>query len=86
MPLNLEFKTKKNYYMANGAATLAAIFYFVVNLITLQVDLNKATSNPPGYSFFLWLIIILPLTILFRRLQFKFTPKDSDRDNFDFSE
>ena len=79
-------RQKKNYVTANGAANLAAIFYFVVNIIVLFYDLSKIKNDPEGYSFSIWLIVIIPFTIGFRKLHFKLTPIDKDRDNFDFSE
>ena len=79
-------RQKKNYVTANGAANLGAIFYFVVNIIVLFNDLRGYLENPKGYSFIIWLVLIVPLTIAFRKLHFKLTPIDPDRDNFDFSD
>jgi hypothetical protein len=79
-------RQKSNYNMAQGAANIAAIIYFIVNFIVLQVDLDLLEKKPQGYSFILWLIIILPITIIFRMLHLHLTPIEKDRDDFDFSE
>jgi hypothetical protein len=79
---------KKNKFMANGAANVAATVYFLVNIIVLFKDLRKYPypTNPEGYSFILWLCLVILLTILFRKFHFALTPIDPDRDNLDWSD
>ena len=79
-------RQKKNAFMAHGAANIAAIIYFVTNIIVLYKDLREFPTDPEGYSFYLWLIIIMPLTLGFRKIHLKITPIDPDRDNIDFSD
>ena len=79
-------RQKKNRLMAHGAADIAAIVYFIINLIVLHLDMQKLETTPEGYSFIKWLLLVIPVTIIFRMIHFKLTPIDPDRDDFDFSD
>ncbi|MHB2154435.1 hypothetical protein ACX8XN_08550 [Calditrichota bacterium GD2] len=78
-------RQKQNYNMARAASDIAAIFYFVINYIILYKELRLYPIDPEGYSFILWLIIIIPLTIGFRKLHLKLKPIDPNKDDFDIS-
>lgn len=80
------FKVKKNLKMANGAADLDSIIYFLVCLDTLLYDRYISGNKVADFSFWIWFFIVLTLTIIFRKLYFKFTPKDTNRGDYDFSD
>jgi len=79
------FKMPKNDDMAQGAANFHAFLYFIVCLGTLLYDRYTLDVLPPGYSFWKWLIIIVPLTVIFRMVYYKLTSIDPGRDDQDFS-
>jgi len=72
--------------MAEGIATLISVLIFVICLVVLIFDLNRLNYSPEGYSFWIWLIIIIPRSVIMGRIYYKLTSKDPDRDDFDFSE
>ncbi|MHB2154436.1 hypothetical protein ACX8XN_08555 [Calditrichota bacterium GD2] len=78
-------RQKQSHKMAFGASLVAATFYFIVNIMVLFRDLRYYPTDPDGYSFFRWLIIILPLTVLFKKLHFWLTPKVTNKDEHDLS-
>ena len=80
------FKWKKNNKLATGAADINAILYFIICLGVFLYDKYIAESISEHYSFIDWLILIIPLTIIVRKLYFKYTVKDPDRGDFDFSD
>ena len=67
------FRWKKNIKMANGAANIYSLFYFLICLGTMFYDRNIA-DNHENYDF--WIV---------RKLYFKTTTKDPNRNDFDFS-
>lgn len=79
-------KRKQNQFMALGAANTAALIFFLINIIVLLYDLDTVEIKPKGYSFIKWLIIIIPLTIILRKIHLKLSLIDKDRNNFDFSD
>ncbi len=79
-------RQKQNRLMAHGATNIAAIVYFIINLIVLHLDLQKLEFRPEGYSFIKWLLLIIPVTIIFSMIHFKLTPIDPGPDDFDFSD
>lgn len=79
-------RQRKNEWVAKGAALLAAIYYFVVNIIVLFNDLRKYSSDPEGYSFIKWFVIIIPLTIIFAKIHFKLTPIDPNKGDRDITD
>ena len=72
--------------MSEGSANINAILLFLICLGTLFFDLNGLESSPEGYAFWKWLIVMLPLTIVYRMIYFRLTPRDLDRDDYDFSD
>ena len=74
----------KNDLLATVASYFAAIYYFVINLIILFNDLRKYPKDPEGYSFLLWLVLILICAEIFRRVHYRLTPIDPTRDHIDF--
>jgi hypothetical protein len=78
------FRWKKNIKMANGAANIYSLFYFLICLGTMFYDRNIA-DNHENYDFWIWLLITIMLTLIVRKLYFKTTTKDPNRNDFDFS-
>ncbi len=76
-------KAPKNKFMADGAAVLAALFYFFVNLLVLFNDLRAYHDDPEGFSFLVWFVLVLLLAIIFGKIHLKFTPIDPTKNNFD---
>ena len=76
--LTFNFKDIKNLVHATGAASLAAIFYLIVNLIVLVLELDKYSNHIEGYSFFKWFIIVIILTYIFGRLHYKLSLRFSN--------
>ena len=64
-------KREKGEFLARGAADISAIIFFIVNMIVLLVQLDLFNNKPEGYSFLVWLLIVLPLSILVRTIHLK---------------
>ena len=77
------FEYPKNLFIKTGAANFHALLYFFTNFIVLIRDLYKIDPNPVGYSFWKWLVIIIPLTIIVRMLYLKYTAFDPNRSDDD---
>jgi hypothetical protein len=81
------FKWEKSKNNAEGAAGWNGIFvFFLTNLIILLYDLSQHSEPPLSYSIWKWLLIIIPLTILFSIVFYRFTNKDSNREDNDYSD
>lgn len=77
-----DFTWKKSEYMAKGSADLLASLYFIVSLLVLLYNVYIKNNAPENYAFWKWLIIMLPLTIIFRIIYYKFTGKDFSKKGF----
>ena len=80
------FTQRRNKNMVHGFSNVAAILYFFINLIILQISLAFVDHIPEDYSFAKWFFLLLPLLIIFRMIHFELTPIDPDRDDYDFSD
>ena len=81
----LSFSYPKNIKKATGYADFHAGLYFIICLLVHFYDLNKVNNLPEEYSFWIWLIIIIPLVIIFQKTYFKFTCKDPNKEDNDFT-
>jgi hypothetical protein len=79
-----EFKYPKNIKSARGSADFHSIIYFVFCLCVLLFSLYNNENIPDSYAFWKWLLIVIPLTILFNKIYYKFTAKDPKRADDDF--
>lgn len=78
------FKYPKNLKAATGNADLHAAVYFIVCLITLIHHIYSIDYDPAGYSFWKWLVLMVPLTVIFQKLYYKYTAKDPKRADDDW--
>ena len=79
------FRWKKNIAMANGAANVYSLIYFLICFGTMFYD-RKIAENNESFNFWIWLLITIILTMVIRKIYFKTTPKDPNRNDFDFSD
>lgn len=80
------FFWKKSINMAKGAALNNSIFIFLLtNIIVLIVDLSKYNKNPEEYNFFVWLVLLIFLTIAFGKIYYTFTGKDPNKKDDDYT-
>ncbi len=80
------FIWEKSILRAKGAAGWNSIFvFFLVNLVVLLNDLSTFEIDPDGYAFWKWFALILPLTIIFRIVYFKYTKKNPNKADNDWS-
>ena len=79
------FTYPKNLKNATGDADLHAIIYFIICLLTLLYDFYKKRAYiPDDYKLWKWLVIMIPLVVIFQKLYYKFTAKDPDRADDDW--
>ena len=76
------FKWKKSKEMARGTADFLSSLYFIFSLIFLLYDVYIKKNAPEDYNFWKWLVIMIPLTILFNLLYYKFQAKDPTKKGF----
>lgn len=76
------FRWKKSDYLAGGAADFYSLLYFLFSLLFLLFDLYVRKTVSENYTFWKWLIIMIPLTILFRICYFKFQGRDPTKKGF----
>ena len=74
------FLWKKNEYAAGGASDFHAVLYFIFSLMVLLYNVYIKKNAPADYSLWKWLIIMIPLTIIFHRLYDKFQGKKSNQN------
>lgn len=75
------FNWKKSDYQAAGSSDVLSLLYFVVSLIVLLYNVYGRKSAPADYAFWKWLIIIIPLTVLFRVWYNKNQGRDPTKKN-----
>ena len=80
------FKHKKNLNLAEGAANVNAILYFIICLLTLLYDRFYLKNNAVDFSFLTWLLIMIPFVVIFRHLYLKFQHIDPERGDHDISD
>ncbi len=79
------FKRPKNFKKATAAADFHTGLYFIICLLTLLYDFYKKRAYiPDDYKFWKWLVIMIPLVVIFQKLYYKFTAKDPDRADDDW--
>lgn len=67
---------KKSKEMASGSADVFASLYFVISLLVLLYNVYIKHNAPTDYRFWKWLVIMVPLTVIFRKLYYKLQAKD----------
>jgi hypothetical protein len=75
------FNHKKNTFIAHGAANANALIFFIICLITLLIDLSSLQTRPDGYSFWIWLSIMLFVFIIYRKVYLVLQIKTGKIDN-----
>ena len=65
------FKWKKNNKLATGAADVNAALYFIICFIVFLYDKYKVDSISENYSYIDWFILIIPITVIVRKLYYK---------------
>lgn len=75
-----DFKWEKSEYMAKGSAGLFSTLYFLISLAVLLFHVHGKKDAPEDYAFWKWLIIMIPLTVIFRILYYKFQAKDPNKE------
>lgn len=79
------FTRPKDIKKSTAASDFHAGLYFVICLLTLLYDFYKNKEYvPKDYAFWKWLIIMIPLVIIFQKLYYKFTTKDPNRSDDDW--
>lgn len=74
-----DFTWKKSDRMALASANIAAIFYFIISLGTLVYNVYARGNAPEDYSFWQWLLIVLPLTVLVRMAYYRLQARDPSK-------
>jgi len=77
-----DFKWKKSDSMARGSANILALLYFLISLFVLIYNVYWKKTVSESYTFWKWLIIMIPLTILFRICYYKFQGRDPTKKGF----
>jgi hypothetical protein len=78
------FRWEKSDYMAKGAAGFQSTLYFLASMCVLLYHVYIKGDAPEEFAFWKWLIIMAPLTILFRVLQYQFQVKDPTREGIHY--
>lgn len=80
------FKYKKTLENATAFADFFSVVYFVFCLLIHLFSCYSIQKIPDDYSFWIWIIIMLPLAILFNKFLYKFTNKDPNLNDDGWSE
>ena len=75
------FNHKKNTFIAHGTANANALIFFIICLVTLLIDLSSLQTIPDGYSFWIWLSLMLFVFIIYRKLYLVLQIKTGKIDN-----
>jgi hypothetical protein len=70
--------------MAEGAANLHSIFYFLISLSVIIYDAYIKDRAPEKFLFGSWILVMIPLTIIFRFAIYFLTAKDPNKDGEHF--
>ncbi len=75
------FDEEKEEDIANGAASFNSIGYFTISLIVFLYHLYIKKTELGANAFWKWLLIMLPLTIIFRILYYRWQGKKSQKQD-----
>jgi len=75
------FNYEKNLVTARAAALFCTIIYLIINFLTFIYFWIKTDIIPHYFSFWEWLIFMIPLLIIVNRSYYKFTKKNPDINN-----
>lgn len=78
------FRYKKDMKSAIGSADREALLYFLFNLGFAIYKTYITHVTPEKFSIFKWILIIVPLSILFRKLYFKYQGIDQTKKDYEF--
>jgi len=76
------FRYKKDPKTAIGAADMQAVLYFLFNIgyAVYKVYIKHEIS---GFNFLIWLVIVLVLSIIVRKLYFKYQGVDPTKPDYE---
>jgi hypothetical protein len=76
------FKFKKDLESAEGSADMEALLYFLFNMgyAIYKVYIRKEISEE--FSIIIWFLIVLSLSIVVRKLYFKYQGKDPTKPKY----
>jgi hypothetical protein len=80
------FKIPKSKRTARSAADFHSVLYFIFNFIFRSVYIHRIKIETEKYSFIVWIIIVLIITIILNKVYFRYTKIDDTKEDFDFSD
>jgi hypothetical protein len=75
------FKWEKSIYIAKGAADFHALLYFLISLCIVLYDSYYKHKAPQNFLFGSWILIMIPLAIIFRFAYYFLTSKNPDKNS-----
>lgn len=76
------FKYKKDLKSAEGTADREAFLYFMFNIVYVIYKAYIKNDISHGFSFIIWLLIITVLSIVVRKLYFKYQGIDPSKPDY----
>lgn len=77
-----DFFWEKSDDMAAGSANIISIGYFFVSLFVMIYNVYVKKNAHPEFSFWIWLLIMIPLTVLVRFLYYHLQARDPTKKGF----